>query len=131
MDTSVIATTEDLQVEMLIGIIGKIWVTAVYSDPDGESPPSNSVENTDLPIGIDENQSSEGISFFYDPAGQSLHFSDPEQLSHINIINLQGITVKNSKHLSSDYSLTDLTPGCYFVKVYKNDGSYLLKKIIR
>jgi hypothetical protein len=130
-DTSIIASVEEVNIEMVIGIIGEVWVTAVYSNPDGESSPSNKIINEDLPISIDENAMNGEHVFYYDQINQTINFSDPSQIKEIKIIDIQGKTLKLLKYPEGKVSLNDLMTGCYFIEVKTKNSKSFREKIIK
>jgi hypothetical protein len=70
----IIAEVNETFHNMEIGILGKIWVTAVYSNPDGESEPSNIIINDDLPISIEEQNNTNQFQIIYDREKHCLNF---------------------------------------------------------
>lgn len=130
-DTSIIATTDSTPYEMLIGIIGEVWVTAVYSNPDGESGPSNVVVNLDLPISVEEIINNENLVFFYDQKSQIIRFKDPGQIKQIKIINIQGKVIKLLQQPISNFSLADLTSGLYVVEAMNGNAGVQRLKIVK
>jgi hypothetical protein len=130
-DTSIILSTEETYVELLIGIIGEVWVTAVYSNPEGESGPSNIIINEDLPISISENVLNEKLVFYYDQKNQAINLTDPSQIRQIKIIDIQGKTLKLFKYPEGKISLYDLASGCYFIEVLTNNSKSFRQKVIK
>lgn len=131
MDTSVIATTQELQVEMLIGIIGQVWVTAVYSDPDGESLPSNIVVNDDLPITIPENELARKRLFYYDQQSQLIHFTSPGDIKEIKVTDIQGRMLISAFYPKNNFTLQELGHGVYFIEMTSDQSESCRQKIIR
>ena len=127
--TTVLATTTDTSYYMAIGIMGKVWVTAVYSNPAGESLISNIQENGDLPIAIKElNLSAEGIT--YDRENQTIILNNIDKPQVIKIIDATGKVIKKVND-SKLISVNNLIPGLYFIE-YKDENSKVLRfKFIR
>jgi hypothetical protein len=130
-DTSIIASVGEVNIEMVIGIIGEVWVTAVYSNPEGESSPSNKIINEDLPMSIDENAMNGELDFYYNQINQTINFSDPSQIKEIKIIDIQGKTLKLLRYPEEKVSLNDLITGCYFIEVITKNSNSFREKIIK
>jgi hypothetical protein len=130
-DTSIIATPQLPPYEMLIGILGEVWVTAIYSNPYGESGPSNIVVNLDLPIIVEEIKNNENLVFFYDPESQFIRFKEPAQIKQIKIIDIQGKVIKLIQKPSSNISLADLTSGFYIVEAISGNSGVQRLKIFK
>ncbi|HPR57068.1 MAG TPA: T9SS type A sorting domain-containing protein [Bacteroidales bacterium] len=130
-DTVILTTTTDLYVDMEIGIIGKIWVTAVYSNPDGESGPSNIIINYDLPISVDENQLQNELNIFYDYKNQEIKIKNGEDIAQINIFNCQGKLIASNTTISDKISIANLPGGFYLIEIIKNNQDSFRHKIIK
>lgn len=102
-----------------IGVMGTVWVTAVYSNPNGESAPSNKMYNKNLPISINspENEKSEII---YDRSQAVIKIEGDDIISTIEIFNLSGLLVKfveGKAFISTD----DLQKGFYIAKITNSE----------
>jgi len=127
-DAEIIAQTTDTHLQMEIGIIGAVWVTAVYSDPVGESEPSNITGNNNLPITIKKVDTPD-ISFVYDKQRNDIEISGIENISSFNIYSLAGLVIPIQ--VTSDFIDTkNMKKGVYIVKVTTKDAKIIMKKII-
>jgi hypothetical protein len=63
-EIELVAHTTETSLEMEFGVSGIVWVTAVYSNPERESEPSNIQINENLPISLQEVKNSK-ISLSY------------------------------------------------------------------
>ena len=128
-ETTILATTTDTSYYMSIGIMGTVWVTAVYSNPAGESLISNIQQNDDLPIAIKElNLSADGIT--YDRGNQTIILNNIDKPQGIKIIDATGKVIEKMND-SKFVSVNTLIPGLYFVE-YKDENSKVLRfKFIR
>jgi len=99
--TTVLASVTDTIFEMEIGIMGEIWVTAVYSNPDGESDPSNSIINDDLPISVNEILSPNNLIVYYNNKFQEIIIRNGEGVTNYNLFDSQGKLIK-SQRLTND-----------------------------
>lgn len=130
-DTVVLTSTTDLQFDMEIGIIGEIWVTAVYSDPDGESEPSNIIINDDLPISVNEYDLQNEPDIFYDNQNQEIIIKNRNKVSRINIYNCNGELMISTKTIRSKINIEHFTAGLFIVELILADQDVIRHKIIK
>lgn len=130
-DTIVLATPVEPFFDMEIGIIGEMWVTAVYSNPDGESAPSEILVNYDLPISIDESPSAEKRVVYYNQNLQAVIIEDADGVSEINIYSVQGQLVQSQKSAGSSISVEHLPGGSYVVEITFDNQQVVRQKIIK
>ena len=107
-DTNIVATLTDTIYIDELGIIGKVWVTAVYSNPNGESSASNIVENNDLPISIEKVSVSDKNQIYFDRDLQILVIKNTESYTNIRVFNSKGQLVKTSDNSDNILKLTGL-----------------------
>jgi hypothetical protein len=130
-DTIILATPVETYFDMEIGIIGEMWVTAVYSNPDGESEPSEILVNDDLPISIEENPGMEKIVVYYDNSFQEIRIENVEAVSEINIYNVQGQLVQSHQSTKSSVNVELLAKGLYVIEVLFGNQEVVRRKVIK
>lgn len=130
-DTNILTTTTDLFFDMEIGIMGEIWVTAVYSNPDGESLPSNIIINEDLPISVNENHLQNELNIFYDNKNQEIKITNGESVSQIKIYNCQGELINSNKSNRTKINIENFSTGLYIIEIINNDQNFIRQKIIK
>jgi len=129
--TMILTTTTDLYFDMEIGILGEIWVTAVYSNPHGESAPSNIIKNEDLPISVNEIPSQDKLNIYYDNTTQEIKIINGESISQINIFNCRGELISSNKTNMNRINIKNLTTGLYIIEITNNDQNVIRQKIIK
>ena len=130
-DTIILATPVETYFDMEIGIIGEMWITAVYANPEGESEPSNSIENDDLPISIDENPEMEKIVVYYDNSLQEIRIENVETVSEINIYDVQGQLVQSQHSAKRSINVEHLPRGLYVIELYFGNQEVVRRKVIK
>ena len=130
-DTTILTTTTDSYFDMEIGIMGEIWVTAVYSYPDGESEPSNIIINEDLPISVEENHLKNELNILYDIKSQKITIVNGKDISKINIYNSQGKLVKSEKRANERININHLQKGLYIIEILLENQEAKRLKIIK
>lgn len=111
----VLSTLTDTCFYKLVGILGEVWVTAIYSNPVGESSKSNIIINADLPINLNKTELISEQSVFYNTITQSIMLKNVDNAQFVSIIDANGKlirTINNSKIID----VSDLNPGLYFVE---------------
>jgi hypothetical protein len=126
----IIAEVNETFHEMQIGILGEIWVTAVYSNPDGESEPSNIIINDDLPISIEEQNNTNQFQIIYDREKHCLNFSSVESDITIRIYDLNGRCIISTVYNGNDIQLVRLKQGLYILEAGLPDSKTIHKKIL-
>ena len=127
---TIIAQTTDNFVEKEIGIIGIVWVTAVYSDPEGESAPSNIQFNKDLPIGIKKVEK-EPISLTYNAQKNGIEIEGIENMASYNIFRLDGVVITSISLSDTNFIDTkDMAKGVYIVKITTKEAKVITEKIV-
>lgn len=110
---NIFATTKDTVFTFSSGIMGQMWVTAVYENPTGESEPSNIYENNDLPINV-LNTSEASDPLKYNRKSQVISI-DREQIMKLFIYNSIGQVVMAVDNPDEFISTSHLQPDIYFV----------------
>ena len=131
LDTTILTNTTDTYFNMQIGIMGEIWVTAVYSNPDGESEPSNIIINEDLPISVEENQLENELNILYDNINQKIKIVNGKDISRINIFNNQGKLIETEKRINESINIDHLRKGLYIIEIIKDNQEAIRQKIIK
>jgi hypothetical protein len=111
---TVLSTLTDTSFHQRVGIMGKVWVTAIYSNPAGESSISNEIENLGLPINLNEVKQTSGKTVIYNTNTQSLTLKNVDNSQSVSIIDANGRLIRkiiNRKVID----VSDLNPGLYFV----------------
>jgi len=109
-----IAQTVDVGFEVGGGFDGYTWVTAIYSEPDGESTPSN-VEYLDgLPVAINKNEI-KAHSIVYNNQIKSIEIIGIEDITSIDVFDICGRLITASK--SNDVDVKHLKDGIYIIRI--------------
>ncbi|MFH2143138.1 MAG: T9SS type A sorting domain-containing protein [Bacteroidota bacterium] len=129
-DTLVVTTTTDTIFEIEQGFIGEMWVTAVYTGPNGESDSSNVIINPDLPISVIENENVSNIDVFYNQNSGQLCFENADKIQIYYIYDIRGNVIVSGKNTSSFIELRDCSKGVYTINILSDDGERFVKKFI-
>jgi len=123
----VIAQTGSIALEMGSGFVGYTWVTAFYSEPDGESAPSN-VERLDgLPLFIDKNEV-QTHSIVYNNQMKTIEITGIENITSIDIFGIDGKFITASELNNID--VKHLARGVYIIKITTKTGKIISDKLI-
>jgi len=107
---------------------GSVWVTAVYSNPDGESEPSNIACNYDLVVSIKEVKTRD-ILLTYNKQRNGIEIKGTENVATLRIFCLTGFEIPIQ--VVSDFINTqNMKKGVYIVKVTTKDNRIIIKKLI-
>jgi hypothetical protein len=111
--------------------LGDFWVTAVYTNPSGESLPSNVVTGWEvLPTSNSKVQSIiENIIF--SSIEQTLMVNSNKTIMKMNLINSNGRLIKCIQNPSRITNISELPKGFYIVEVYCKNTDVLRQKIIK
>ena len=124
----IITQTVNNSLEMGCGLEGYTWVTALYSEPDGESAPSNvEINLLGLPIGINENET-KTHSIVYNNQMKTIEIIGIENSTSIDIFSIDGrfITANELNNIDVKY----LTNGIYIIKITTETGKIISDKLI-
>lgn len=130
-NSTIIGTSTDTFLNLIFGVLGDVWVTAVYSNPDGESSPSNKITNADLPIAVAESKVNNDFSAFYDDKTESVVLGNYQAPLEIRIYNSNGRMVKKQNINNKYINLQGLSPGLYIIKAMDNNHISFHQKILK
>jgi hypothetical protein len=130
-DTSILKTTTNTYFDMQIGIMGEIWVTAVYLNPDGESELSNIILNEDLPISVKENPLQNELNILFDAKNQEIVIINGKDIFEINIFNVQGELLESEKKIKERISINKFQKGLYIIEILLENQEIKRQKIIK
>ena len=125
------ATLTDTFYNVEDGFIGEMWVTAVYSNPDGESLPSNIEFNPALPISVGENITSSEILIFFDKNRQEINIKNGADISIIKLYDNQGKLIKSQKSINDKMNIENLQTGLYIIEIFRDNQAVIRQKIIK
>lgn len=110
---------------------GDFWVTAVYTNPQGESLPSNIYKGwINLPVSTKQVQSTnENIIFNY--TEQTLTINSDKICVKMNLINSNGNIIKCIQSPSKTTNISALPKGFYIVEIYCENTDVQRQKIIK
>lgn len=129
--TTKIATVTNTNYTAEMGIIGSVWVTALYSNPDGESLPSNIILNESLPTDNKEIKMPDKIKISYDKNTQILGLDCKVGIIRLNLINSNAGIIRSIQNPPNTISIDDLLTGFYIVELYTDEGRIFRQKIIK
>ena len=129
-EVSVIDSTTSNYYTAEIGIIGSVWVTAVYNNPNGESLASNVINNSSLPVQVKEVNETKKIKIHVDSQNKILINDTESQIQSIKVFNSQGKQVLQHINPSRNILLKDITRGVYILEINDNEGKMNHGKII-
>ena len=122
----VIAQPISIGLEIGCGFMGYTWVTALYSEPDGESAPSN-VEYTELPLVINNNEM-KTHSIVYNNQMKTIEIMGIENITSIELFGIDGRFITASKLNNIDVG--HFTNGIYIIKITTEAGKIISDKLI-
>jgi len=127
---SIIDSTSNNSYTGEIGIMGSVWVTAVYTNPNGESLASNVIQNGSLPVKVEEVNDAKKINLQVDRQNKTLIIDTECLIRSIQVINSQGKQVLGYENPARNISLKDITRGVYLLEIKDNEGKIYHDKII-
>jgi hypothetical protein len=110
--------------------IGTMWITAVYSNPTGESGPSNIISNLDIAIEVRKVNDNFKIIFYIDNS-DVIHLQTESQLKLLKIFDSNGQVIKTVIYPSKAISIIYLIPGFYIAEVVSENGDEFRQKFIK
>lgn len=114
-----------------IGIIGSIWVTAVYSNPNGESLASNVIVNVSLPIEVKETKESKKLQIRVDNAMKRIIIDSELIIQQVSIISMDGRIIYIQRSPANTIQTENIQAGLYIIKIDDSTGkSYYHKTIL-
>jgi hypothetical protein len=109
--------------------MGVVWVTAVYSDPEGESLPSNFAVNAGLPIGTKEVKRPD-LSVVYNKHKDLIEISGVEDIASVRIFRIDGTIIKSVASSDLHYVNTKgIEKGIYIINIITKDTGCITEKI--
>jgi len=112
------------------GFIGELWVTAVYTNPDGESEFSNIVVNNNLPISIEEAELDEKPKIIYNKKNNQLLIDNINNIKLLRIYDIKGIEIYSKICISSTFNMVNLNNGLYIIEIVNNNNRVQRQKIL-
>jgi hypothetical protein len=122
-----IGTTTETFHQKGIGIMGDVWVTAIYANPEGESEPSNIGFNEGLPLGI-KKVADNDFALNYNQQSKTIEINGIDNVSLVEIIDLNGKIIQSlsSSNLSA-VDVSKLSNGIYLAKLTTNTSTVVKK----
>lgn len=114
-----------------MGILGSVWVTAVYSNPYGESVASNIVQNGDLPIEVKQIKESERLKLHADSENKTIVIDTDYPIGTLRVINTQGKAILQICKPDRIVSIKNIPTGVYIIELNDTNGRIFHSKIIR
>ncbi|MCL2073545.1 MAG: T9SS type A sorting domain-containing protein [Marinilabiliaceae bacterium] len=124
-----VAHTTNNYLQMEVGIIGLLWVTAVYTEPEGESVHSNYEFNDDLPISIDKSEIP-SYSIVYNQQERAVEIFGIENIKSIAIYGLDGILLNSIDDCNNIIEMKNISQGVYIIKITTETGNIISDKIV-
>jgi hypothetical protein len=123
-----IAETASIGFETGGAFVGYTWVTALYSEPDGESEPSNVEINFDGPALVINKNEMKTHSIVYNNQMKTIEIIGIENITSIDIFGIDGrfITASELNNIDVRY----LTNGIYIIKITTDTGKIISDKLI-
>lgn len=131
MDTVILYTTTDMSFAMEVAIIGEVWVTATYLDPDGVSAPSNIIINYTLPISVAESELQKPQIVTYDNVAQELFIRNASTMKRITIYDDQGRLIISEGSAKDKMNIAELVKGMYVIELVLKDNGIIRQKFIK
>ncbi len=131
LDTIIMASLPELYYEEEFGAIGVMWITAVYTNPGGESGPSNIAVNESLPISVSEYKLTTENAIQYDQTTQEITIINEEKIGKINLYDSQGKTMISTKSVTNKICIENLSLGLYIIELITKDSKVIRQKIIK
>jgi len=128
-DTVVLAITEQTLIEIPFGLFGYVRVTAVYTNPDGESEPTNWVYNEYLPILIQEAHETKPIFLVKLNTSKIFRLQNYDLVEYIRIIDMTGTPVMEINNISKEIQL-NVASGIYIAEILGNNKKTICQKIV-
>ncbi|NLA25114.1 MAG: T9SS type A sorting domain-containing protein [Bacteroidales bacterium] len=126
-EAHVIRQTLDMSFEISGAFMGYTWVTALYSDPDGESEPSNIKSCLSIPINIDKHEI-KPHSIVYNNQMKSVEVVGIEDITSIEVYSVCGKLITTSK--ANNVKVKQLNDGVYILKITSETGGVISDKLL-
>jgi len=112
---TVLSTLTDTSFYKKVGIIGEVWVTAIYSNPAGESSKSNIIKNGNLPMSLNKIKLISDESVFYNKKTQTITLKNGYNSQLVGILDANG-QILRTYSTSKVIDVSDLNSGLYFME---------------
>ena len=110
---------------------GDFWVTAVYTNPAGESLPSNIYKGwVYLPVSTNQVKTSND-NINYNQYDETLTLNSCNTVFKLNLINSNGSIIKSIQNPAKSTQISELPKGFYIVEVYLDNNKVIRQKIIK
>jgi len=113
----IITSTTNIHYEVNGGLLGHAWITAVYSNPEGESEPSNIQTNDDLPLSISELNKNKEAIIYYNQIAQKITLLNDVEIKQLKIFDINGRCVKTYTKQNLEFDVFGLSHGIYYIKI--------------
>jgi hypothetical protein len=124
----IIAQTASIGLQTGEVFVGYTWVTALYSEPDGESAPSNVEINFDGPALVINKNEMKTHSIVYNNQMRTIEITGIENITSIDIFGIDGRFITTSQLNNIDVKY--LTNGIYIIKITTETGKIISDKLI-
>lgn len=123
-----IASVTDTFYIIVEGYIGYLWVTAVYTNPAGESDSSNVVLNEDLPVNIKEEQTTDD-TFSFNIVQDKIIISENHPMASLSLLDLTGKTVLSEHSGLNEIDIKNLSKGIYILEAITTSRKTFRRKV--
>ena len=112
------------------GFIGKFYVTAVYTDPSGESDSSNVVSNYELPISSVELGSPGRHGIIYNAGDRQLVVQDAMAIRRLRIFDIRGMEIFSASPVRRTIDVSGIGSGLYIIEKQETNNRVFRQKIV-
>ncbi|HBS87125.1 MAG: hypothetical protein A2W91_02815 [Bacteroidetes bacterium GWF2_38_335] len=126
IDTFYVTTETELHVQL--GVVGWVWVTAIYSSPERESDSSEVFYNPDLPVDVIDVEVSKEISASWVAAENSIFITGADENRNIRMIDMSGKCILNLESRMNKIEISEFS-GLYILQILTESGKYFSAKI--
>ena len=112
------------------GFIGKLYVTAIYKDPYGESDSSNVVSNYDLPISYGAGVSHENFRMRFSRQNGLLIPNDVQGTYSLIIYDILGRELLCTPSVKGPVDVSRFAPGMYLIRTQPENGQERVQKVL-
>jgi hypothetical protein len=129
-DNNLIASTDVSPLVINGAVEGSFYITAVYSNPAGESIASNIDQIEGVPININETELHESEDILYDREQQTIELKNFDNAQLIRIIDSNGKILRVEKE-KTIINVSELKSGVYIVEIIENDIRKVIRRIVK
>jgi hypothetical protein len=130
-DTNLIHSLSDTTYTTTTPYEGDLYVIAAYTNPVGNSAPSNIVNNPGIPIGIEQTVLNPEINIKYNTENELLKIESNNHLNNIKILNSKGQIIYNEENTGNTVFIGNLKSGIYVVEIIYDTDRIYREKIIK